>query len=150
MSVIKQIFNSFMRGPVYLILFGLIFFGVGAGLSYKQSSMQRAGTQVPGEVVSLDTNCDNDGCAYAPIVSFKTREEKTVTFESTYSSNPPAYEIGEKVTVIYLPDNPEKAVIKGEGTGFRIVFMIVGGLITCVGLGMFSTSVVKSFLKEDT
>ena len=148
MSVVKQILNSLIHGPIYLIVFGLIFFGIGAGLTYKQSSVERDGTQVPGEVVSLAENCDNDGCTYAPIVSFKTREGKMVSFESTYSSYPPAYEIGEKVTVIYSLDAPEKAVIKGEGMGFRIVFMIVGGLIAAVGLGMFSTSVVKSFVRE--
>ena len=148
MKIIKQIFASLFHGPVYLIVFGLIFFGIGAGLTYKQSSMEREGAQAAGEVISLDTNCDSDGCAYAPIVSFKTREGISVTFESTYSSNPPAYEIGEKVTVIYLPDEPEQAGIKDEGMGFRIVFMIVGGLITAIGLGMFSTSVVKSFIKE--
>jgi len=148
MKIIKQIFTSFIKGPVYLILFGLIFFGIGAGLTYKQSSMEQEGTQAPGEVISLTTSCDDDGCAYAPIVSFKTRDGITVTFESIYSSNPPAYDIGEKVTVIYLPDMPEKAGIKDEGMGFRIVFMIVGGLITCVGLGIFSTRVVKSFIRE--
>jgi hypothetical protein len=148
MKVIKKIYNAFIQGPVYLILFGLIFFGIGAGLSYKQSSMEREGTQAPGEVISLAENCDDDGCAYAPIVSFIAREGNTVSFRSTYSSNPPAYQVGEKVTVIYLPDTPENAGIKDEGMGFRIVFMIVGGLITCVGLGMFSTSVVKIFIKE--
>jgi len=148
MSVIKQIFNSLMHGPVYLIIFGLIFFGIGAGLSYKQINLERDGAQAPGEVISLVTNCDDEGCAYAPIVSFKTREGKTVTFESTYSSNPPAYEIGEKVTVIYALEAPDKAVIKGAGLAFRLVFMIAGGLIAGIGLGMFSTSVVKSFIKE--
>ena len=148
MGVIKQIIKSFLNGPVYLIVFGLIFFGIGAGLTYKQINLERDGSQAPGEVISLVTNCDDDGCAYAPIVSFKTREGKTITFESTYSSNPPAYDIGEKVTVIYALDAPDKAVIKGSGLVFRLVFMIVGGLIAGVGLGMFSTSVVKSFIKE--
>ena len=148
MSVIKQIYNAFMHGPVYLILFGLIFFGIGAWLTYSQSSLEKRGEQAPGEVIGLDENCSDDGCAYAPLVSFKTNDGITVTFESSYSSSPPAYEVGEQVTVFYLPDAPEKAVIKGEGTGFRIIFMIVGGIITAIGLGAFSTSLVRIFIKE--
>lgn len=148
MSILKQIFQSLVRGPIYLILFGLIFFGIGVGLTYRQSVLERDGEQAPGEVISLSTNCDDEGCAYAPVVSFKTRDGNKVTFESSFSSNPPAYEVGEKVTVFYPPDAPEKAIIKGAGLGFRIVFMIVGGLISAVGLGMFSTSVVRIFIKE--
>jgi len=146
--MIKKIFNAFIRGPVFLILFGLIFFGIGAGLTYKQSYLERGGTQASGEVTSLAESCDDDGCSYTPIVRFITLEGNTFSFRSTYSSYPPEYEIGEKVTVIYLPEAPENVVIKGEGTGFRIVFMIVGGIIACVGLGMFSTTVVKIFIKE--
>jgi hypothetical protein len=148
MSVVKQILNSLIHGPIYLIVFGLIFFGIGAVMSYKQNNLEQNGVQAQGEVISLVTNCDDDGCAYAPIVSFKTRDAKTITFESTYSSNPPAYEIGEQVTVIYVLEAPEKAGIKGEGLVLRIIFMIAGGLIAAIGLGMFSTSVVRSFIKE--
>lgn len=147
MKIMKQILGSFINGPVYLILFGLIFFVIGGGLSYKQDVLERNGVQAPGEVIDLAPNCDDDGCTYVPIVNFKTREGKTVSFQSTYSSNPPAYEIGEKVTVYYQPDDPDKAGIKGEGMWFRVIFMIVGGVIAAVGLGMFSTSVVKSLIK---
>jgi hypothetical protein len=148
MKIIKQVFSSLLNGPIYLIIFGLIFFGIGAGLTYRQSVLESAGEQAQGEVIGLSTNCDSDGCSYAPVVRFNTRDEKTITFESTYSSSPPAYEVGERVTVVYRLDSPEKAEIKGAGMTFRLIFMGVGGLIAAVGLGMFSTSVVRIFIKE--
>lgn len=148
MKVIKQIFNSFVQGPVFIILFGLIFFGIGAGLTIRQANLEREGEQAQGEVIGLSESCDDDGCAYAPVVRFTTRAGQSVTFESTFYSSPPSYRTGERVTVNYPPDAPEKAGIKGEGMLFRIIFLVVGGLIMAVGLGMFSTSLVRSFLKD--
>jgi hypothetical protein len=130
-----------MQGPVYVIIFGLIFFGIGAGLSYKQYMLERDGASVQGEVVSLTTDCDEDGCSYSPVVRFNMQNGKSITFESTYSSSPPAYDVGEEVTVIYSPEAPEKAQIKGGGKVFRIVFTAVGGVIITFGLVFFFRNV---------
>ncbi len=146
MSVIKQIFNAFTRGPVYIVFFGLIFFGVGAGLTYQQLILEREGVQAQGEVINLVTNCDDEGCSYAPVVRFKAQDGGTISFESTYSSNPPSHYVGETVTVIYRLEAPEKADIKGEGQLFRIIFMSVGGIVIILGLGMFFLNLRNSFI----
>ena len=137
-----------MHGPIYIILFGLVFYGIGAGLAYRQRSMERQGVQVPGEVVSFVQSCDDDGCTYSPVVRFKTRDGQSVSYESTYSSSPPAYDLGESVQVFYSPENPEKAIIKGEGSVFRIIFMIVGGVIIVFGLSIFGSNIKNSYLEE--
>ena len=143
MSAIKRAYKSFMRGPVFIILFGLVFFGVGAGLSYKYFTLQRNGEQTQGQVVGLSEQCDDDGCAYAPVVSFKTRDGTETYYRSNYFSSPPAYDVGERVTVIFDPENPEKAAVKGEGSTFRIIFMTVGGVITIFGLYTFGKSMAN-------
>ena len=145
MSLVKKIFKSFMAGPVYLILFGLIFFGIGAGLTYQQRTFERQGVQAHGEVVSFSQSCDDDGCTYSPVVRFKAQNGRTVSFELTYSSSPPAYNVGESVEVIYSPGDPEKAVIRGEGQVFRIIFMTVGGIVITLGLGIFGSNVRDTF-----
>ena len=137
MGFIKRIYKSFMQGPIYVILFGLVFYGIGFGLSYRQRTMERQGLQVAGEVVSLVQNCDDDGCSYAPVVRFQTQDGRSISYESSYSSSPPAYDVGESVQVFYLPENPEKAVIKGEGRVLRLIFTIVGGLIIVFGFSFF-------------
>jgi hypothetical protein len=137
MSIIKRMINSFMHGPVFIIIFGMIFFGIGAELSYKQYKLERDGAQAQGEVISLSSNCDDEGCTYSPVVRFNTRNGISITFESTYSSSPPAYDVGERVTVIYPHEAPDKAEIKGGGKVFRLVFTIVGGAIIAFGLVMF-------------
>ena len=145
MSFIQKVYKSFIAGPVYLVVFGLIFFGIGSGLTYQQRTFERQGIQTQGEVTSLAQSCDEDGCTYSPEVRFKTQSGETVSFESSYSSSPPAYNVRESVEVIYSPENPEKAVIRGEGQVFRIIFMSVGGIVIIIGLGIFSSNLKDSF-----
>ena len=145
MSFIRKVLKSFIGGPVYLVVFGLIFFGIGSGLTYQQRTFERQGIQTQGEVTSLAQSCDEDGCTYSPVVRFKTQSGETVSFESSYSSSPPAYNVGESVEVIYSPENPEQAVIRGEGQVLRIIFMTVGGIVITIGLGIFSSNLRDSF-----
>jgi len=149
MSMANKLFKAFMGGPLYVVLFGLIFFGIGAGLTYRQHAMEARGVETEGRVVSLSQSCDDDGCTYSPVVRFNTRGGQSITFESSYSSSPPAYDVGEQVTIIYLPDDPEKAVIQGEGQLFRIIFMIVGGGVIIFGLWVFTMRVRDIFRIKD-
>jgi hypothetical protein len=135
-----------MHGPIYILLFGLVFFGIGAGLTYSQRSFERAGAVTEGDVVSMVTSCDDDGCSDAPVVRFTTQAGQAVTFETSYFSSPPAYHIGQRVTVVYSLEEPEKAVIQGQGQLFRIIFMAVGGLIIAFGLVMFSSNLRDSII----
>jgi len=69
--------------------------------------------RVPGTVIEIVTNVNSDGyVSYALKVVF--REDTTNRrreFISSWSSNPPAYNEDERITVFYDPQNPEKAEI---------------------------------------
>ena len=149
MTFIKRIIQSFLRGPIFVILFGMIFFGIGGGLTYRQMVVQQNSIQVQGEVIAYMPNCDDEGCTYHSVVNFQTRDGNPITHMSSFASSPPAHEIGETVTVFYAPDNPEDAFIKGEGIIFRTVFMIVGGVIILVGFIFFSFKIRYSILSEE-
>ena len=137
MSMAKQIYRSLIQGPIYILIFGLIFLAIGAGPTLTQLLIEREGEQAQGEVIRLAERCDSDGCTYAPVVSFVLRNGQTVTFESSYSSNPPSYEVGEQLTVLYPREAPEKAQIKGGGKVLRITFTIVGGIAIFFGVRIF-------------
>jgi hypothetical protein len=81
------------------------------------------------------------------VVRFKTQDGQSVSYESTFSSSPPAYDKGEIVQVFYSPENPEKAVIKGEGRVLRLIFTIVGGLIIIFGFSFFGSNIKNSYLE---
>ena len=139
-----------MGGPIYVILFGMIFFGIGGVMTYRQYTIQKQGVEAQGEVTGYTmSNCDDDGCSYKSDVRFETKQGQPKSYTTTFSSSPPAYDVGEKVTVYYLPENPEKAFIKGEGIVFRIVFMSIGGVIILSGLGFFGSNIADSIWAEE-
>jgi len=139
-----------MHGPIYVIIFGMIFFGIGGGLTYQQYAFTQQAAQAQGEVTGYTMgNCDEDGCSYKPVVSFETQDGKSISYTSAYSSSPPAYDVGETVTVFYLLENPGNAIIDGEGKVFRIIFMSVGGVIILFGLIFFTANIRHSFLTEE-
>jgi len=150
MNATKKIFQSFLRGPIYIILFGLIFFGIGAGLTFQQYIFRQGAVEVPGVVTGHTMgSCDDDGCSYRSVVSFETRDGKSASYTTSFSSSPPAYDVGEEVIVFYARENPSDAVLKGEGKVFRIIFTSIGGAIILFGMFFFASNVRGSFLKED-
>ena len=150
MSLIKKVYKSFIHGPIYVVAFGLIFFGIGGGLTLREYIFRQDALEAQGEVMGHTMGgCDGDGCSYRSVVRFDTQEGETVSYTSTYSSSPPSHDKGEIVTVFYSPGNPEKAMIKGEGIVFRIIFMIVGGAIMLVGMGVFVSILKDSLIAEE-
>ena len=149
MSFLKRVWKSFMGGPVWVILLGFVFFGIGAGLTYQQWMLRQEALEVPGEVIQLSESCDDEGCTYSPIVRFVTQAGQSITYSSKFSSSPPAYDVGEQVTIFYKPDNPQKATIKGEGGVFRFIFAGVGGGVIIFGMVLFFKNIHNSYLEQE-
>ena len=148
--MIKRMYTSFMHGPIFVVVFGMIFFGIGGGLTYQQYTFAKQSTQVQGEVTGYTMgSCDDDGCSYKSVVRFETLDGKTKSYTTRFSSNPPAYDVGETVTVFYSLENQGKAIIKGEGIVFRIIFMSIGGIIILFGVGFNVANVRNSYLIEE-
>lgn len=136
----SPLFNKRLIGPLVFLLFGLLFFAIGSGLTMRQRTLEKSGIEAQGLVIGLQENYDSDGSTYTPVVQFKTSNGKSIEFVSSYSSSPPAYEVGEAVIVVYPLDEPESAIIKGDGQFLHIIFMLVGGVIAVVGsFILFST-----------
>ena len=148
MDLLKRLTKTFLQGPVYIVLLGLIFFGVGGGLTLQQRIFERQGAQAQGEVISLISRCSDDWCSYSPVVRFETQAGDTVTFTTIQSSSPPAYDVGERVTVIYPPEDPENAIIKYQGGAFRIVFMAVGGVVILIGMLAYYYFIRASYIRD--
>lgn len=85
------------------------------GLSFylyqsKQAFIANAET-AQGTVVELIASRSDKSTTYRPVITFTTKEGKQTEFTSSAGSNPPSYNQGEKVTVLYDPKNPVKADI---------------------------------------
>lgn len=129
-------------------LFGLIFGGVGvaslviAGFLYlRQRDFLSKAQLASGVVTSLRTSRDDDGQdMFAPVVDFRTQTGQQATYQSSLYSRPCKYKVGDPVELLYNPDKPSDAQIKGRSMNY-LPMLIVGGLgvvFALVGVIMFA------------
>lgn len=70
---------------------------------------------------------EHAGITYAPIISFEDMTKTKYTFESSVSSDPPAYKVGEKVEIVYDKNNPKDALVNtfmGKWSGMIVLFLL--------------------------
>lgn len=92
-----------------------------------------------GKVIQLVPNQSSDsGYTYAPVILFTLEDNKSVKFQSSVSSNPPAHSIGDTVPVIYDPVSPVHAEINSFFNLWfgPLVLGFLGMVFTAVGSGM--------------
>ncbi len=123
------------------LLVGVIFLAVGIFMFFRNQYLVKNCTEeVVATVVNMkeDISTDDDGARYLyyPIIEYRAGREK-VSVQMDSGSNPPAYSIGDTVTILYNPNKVKEFIVKGEQTTsiFSIVFMILGVCVT--GYGTF-------------
>ncbi|MBC8024847.1 MAG: DUF3592 domain-containing protein [Steroidobacteraceae bacterium] len=137
-----------MKKPgVLSVLFGLIGLGLLAGaiaLALNTRSFIATAKHAPGIVTELIEKRDTDdgSITYKPVVAFTADSGASVTFASSFSSNPPAYDVGETVDVLYAPDNPNEARIRGFGSLWlgAVILGGIGTVFTGIGFGILVAS----------
>lgn len=136
-----------MKATKFLIIFGLIFFTVGAGLltggffAFKSTSrFIETAHQSQGRVVALErresTNSEGRrSVSYYPRVEFTPRRGNKTVFTSSSGSSPPSYNVGDKVEILYDPQNPSKAKINAffAKWGGSLILTIMGSIFSLVG-----------------
>jgi len=89
-------------------------------------------------------SADEDGSSYMyyPIIEYTVGED-TIRVTMDSGSSTPAYDINEKITILYNPNKVKEFIVKGEKTSsiFSIVFMALGVFVTGYG--------IKVALKKD-
>ncbi|BAY15914.1 hypothetical protein NIES21_17350 [Anabaenopsis circularis NIES-21] len=130
-------------------LFGSIFAGIGSifvvtGIIVGVHTRSLIGKSIStsGTVIDLvrHTSRDSNGrssTAYYPVISFTSNSGKPIEFEANSGSNPPAYTQGQKVEILYNPQEPESAKINSwldlwflavMHTGMGSLFVVIGGI----------------------
>ena len=85
---------------------GLILLLVAAYLYTREATFLKTAEGVTGTVVDLDYSSSSDGSgSYCPVIDFDTKAGEPVRFYGNVCSAPPAYDIGDRVDVIYDPAN---------------------------------------------
>lgn len=114
---------------------------IGLGLYLGQTMQQRLAGSVAaaGRVVALHSeyNAGGNGASYTyyPVVVFTLPDGAKVRFRGNTGSNPPAYEKGERVRVLYPPLLPQEAMIDQGFLNWlpAAVCLALGILLTWLG-----------------
>lgn len=129
-----------------LFLAGFCLWGVYAG--YISWQLENEGERATGTVVRLEESSSSEGgcCVYSPVIEFDVNGQ-TYSFEGDNASNPPAYNVGEEVNVLYHPGNPDTAQINKWSERWLFPIIIIPAmLITALILNFF---LIRSFWRND-
>ncbi len=124
------------------VLFSIIGLGMLAGslliFSNTRTFITRA-VEAQGKVIDLErSRSSSSSSTYRPVVEVTTATGKRIEFTSNVGSSPPSHRVGEPVTVLYSPADPQAARIKSFFQlwfGFLIVFAL-GVVFAAIGLTM--------------
>jgi len=96
---------------------------------YRMSDWRRADGSIVGERTSLGTDKGKTRTYYAPVITFKCAETgKIHTFEDGVHTNVRPT-VGDRVSVLYDPLNPDKATVAGWRPYFVSMIVFFGGAI---------------------
>ncbi len=130
-------------------IFGGVFGGVGLALLvaaivavHSTLSFRAVALAAPGSVVDFDSG--------KPVVEFVDRDGHSQRVVGAVSSTPPAYELGESVTVRHPPDHPEQARIDGfmESWFAAILLSGMGSIFAAIGAAFVVWEVRKRRLRD--
>jgi Protein of unknown function (DUF3592) len=97
-------------------LFAVILAGLAFYQGMRIARLETYGLRAEGQVVRLYESEDQDGnSSYYPVVQYSTERNLTVEFQDNFGSNPPSHRSGDKVTVMYLADNPKREAMIDRG-----------------------------------
>lgn len=117
-----------------LIFANLFFAGFclwGAYAGYISWRLEQEGVTTTGTVVRLEESDSAEGgcCVYSPVIEFTANDDRTYTFEGDTASDPPAYDVGEEVNVLYDPNDPDTAQINKWTERWLFPMIIIPAMI---------------------
>ena len=144
---VEKIILSIFTGVAALMLLiaGVASFNNIAKINREESA--------PGQVVDMTKRLEYDeqnrdrviGETYYPVVEFVAQDGERRTVQLSEGSFPPAYEVGDKVTVLYGPDHPLEARIKSSASS--ALMWVLPGITWILGICfLVAVLVVRKFM----
>jgi uncharacterized protein DUF3592 len=126
-------------------VFALLLAGLGLFQAYSMSQLETSGLRAPGAVVGLREEESGNNYSYYPVVRYRTDKNLNIEFKDSLGSNPPSYRPGDKVTVLYLADAPQRAVIDRGMWNWAIpaILVLAASFVAWLTLAMFKSGAPK-------
>jgi hypothetical protein len=131
-KIVARVFGAILLVGAFALL------ALGASCYNRAANFKKIAAEAQGTVIELkeDSSGANSHTVYYPIIRFADKAGQEHTLYSTSGSFPPAYEVGERVSVLYDPANPKEAKVNSF-TGLwllPLILGILGGLELLAGL----------------
>lgn len=116
------------------VIFANLFFAAfclwGMYALFTAYKLETSGSTTTGTVIEMEESSTNEGgcCVYSPVIEFQVNGQ-TYTFDGGNASNPPAYQVGETVPVIYDPNDPDTAQINKWGERWLFPLIIIPAML---------------------
>ena len=137
-ALAQQAKNTKAAGPLLLAVGAFMLWG-GTHVGSKLENLLQYGVAAQGQVVELKGGTGSGSDVYYPVISFTDVAGHTFKFKDATGQDPPEFQTGDAVRVIYLPSNPEQEAIIDRGAlnylgpllllGFGTIFCIVGAVL---------------------
>lgn len=141
MKIIKIIRNVFALIGLAMLMGA--FFIYQHSQQFVQKAIKAEGTVIElVESFSNNSSSKNTSRTYAPKIAFTTVSGENITFVTSTSSNPPAFDVNEKVEVLYAADAPKDAKVNAYfdlWTGATVMGLL-GAFFFAIGAGMMLVS----------
>lgn len=127
---------------IKVLLFGIFFVAIGVFLLAKENDIAKKCTEPTlGTVVKIEESESYDSesgeykYTYYPVIQYETKEQ-TVIKKYNLGTSRSKYSIGDKVNILYNPNNVEEYTIEGDSSLklFGIIFIVAGALVTVFGI----------------
>jgi hypothetical protein len=146
----NQLKNYKFAKPLLSILSaGLLCIGVYEG--FRVARLEATGFRADGEVVRLNeqysSGSHGGSYSYYPVVRYKTEKNTTIEFKDSVGSNPPSYRRGDKVTVLYLENDPKGEAIIDRGLFWNWaipgILLLAAGFVAWAAIAMLRDTGTK-------
>ncbi len=127
--------NSLLGGTIFTFL-GVLFIGIGGFIWHGNTQFQQRALVTKGRVIDMRASRSDDGTVYYPVVSYRLQDGALRQLESSVGTNPPRFQVGDEVEVLYDPQKISDVRLKAdvEFAVIPIVFIGVGVLFAVIGV----------------
>jgi hypothetical protein len=124
--------------PVIFLAVGLACLLGAAAAHLQRLDFERHAVRVEARVVSLLQRRSNHGSSpvYAPVFRFTTGDGQVVRVSSSSAANPPAYEVGQVVPLLYDPEHPQRAEEITFSSRYLAPLLLLGLGLPFLGVGV--------------
>jgi len=135
---VEQIKNKPMW-QYYLILgLGVVFLLLAIFSFRNTMEFLKNGDKATATVIDLH-KYESEGEVFAPVFTFRTKDNQVITYELAEGNDPPTWKVGETTTVIYDPVDPSKVSLYSYFRVFvwTLVLLSIALPLLVIGGGYF-------------